>query len=219
MEKLYTHVIWDFNGTVLNDAQLGISCVNRMLRIRGLPTVNGLEAYREIFDFPVEDYYRRLGFDFEKEDYKTVLAPEWVQMYCAHSCEAPLYEGVRPLAAALRQAGVHQSILSASERAMLCRQLEERDAADVFDEVWGTDSIHAYGKEGLAKGWRAAHQEARALMLGDTTHDAEIAAVLGADCILIADGHHSKERLLRCGVTVVQDLAECAKLLHERGII
>ena len=70
----YTHVIWDFNGTVLSDMQVGIDSVNAMLAERGLPTLTGLDAYRETFDFPVEDYYRRLGFDFEKEDYKKAVS-------------------------------------------------------------------------------------------------------------------------------------------------
>ena len=213
MEKLYTHVFWDFNGTVLHDAQLGISCVNRMLRIRGLPTVNGLEAYREIFDFPVEDYYRRLGFDFEKEDYKTCLAPLWVSLYEQNEWRAPLFEGVEPLTAALRANGIRQSLLSASESGMMKKQLSARGALLWFDEIWGNDSIHAYGKEGLAASWRAKHPDAHAVVIGDTVHDFAVAQAMGADCILVAAGHHSYEKLISCGVPVVQDLFACAALL------
>ena len=78
-EQRYTHIIWDFNGTILDDVQLGIRCVNTMLSKRGLPVLPDVEAYRQVFGFPIEAYYRRLGFDFEKEDYHTVLAPEWVR--------------------------------------------------------------------------------------------------------------------------------------------
>lgn len=209
----YTHVIWDFNGTVLSDMQAGIDAVNEMLAARGLPVITDMESYRRVFMFPVEQYYRNLGFDFEKEPYKTVLAPLWVSLYNKYSKESPLFEGVRELTAALRAAGVHQSILSASEKGMMCEQLRERGALGYFDEIWGNESIHAYGKNALAVRWRETHTGARAVMLGDTTHDFEIAQEMGADCILVAAGHHDVDRLLSCGVPVVKDLFEAALLL------
>ena len=210
----YTHVIWDFNGTVLADMQAGIIAVNEMLAARGLPIIADMVSYRRAFRFPVEQYYRDLGFDFQKEDYKTVLAPLWVSLYNKYSKDASLFEGVRELTAALRAAGVHQSILSASEKGMMSAQLRERGALEWFDEVWGNDSIHAYGKNALAVSWREAHPEARAVLLGDTTHDFEVACELGADCILIAAGHHDAVRLLSCGVPVVEDLFAAARVLE-----
>ena len=210
----YDHVIWDFNGTVLSDMQAGIRATNEMLEARALPVLADLESYRRAFCFPVEKYYRDLGFDFEKEDYKTVLAPTWVALYNKYSKESPIFEGVRELTAALKKRGVRQSILSASEKQMMEAQLRERDALSLFDEIWGNDSIHAYGKNALAAEWRAAHPSAHAVLLGDTTHDFEVAREIGADCILIAAGHHDAARLQACGVPVVKDLFEAAALLE-----
>ena len=209
----YTHVIWDFNGTILADMDAGIRAINHMLSRRALPTLDTLEAYQAVFGFPVEKYYREIGLDLDREDFKTVLAPEWVALYNEYSAESPLFDGVRALTRAIRDAGVHQSILSASEKAMMEGQLRVRGALSWFDEIWGTDSIHAYGKLGLADAWCEAHKGARAVMLGDTTHDFEVAKRMGVDCILVAAGHHSFERLSKCGVPVVHDLAECAELL------
>ncbi len=209
----YTHVIWDFNGTVLSDMEIGMRATNAMLEKRGLALITSLAHYRSLFDFPVEDYYRRLGLDLEREDYKTVLAPEWVARYNAMSDEAKLFPGVATLARALRRHGVSQSILSASEKHMMEQQLLVHGALSWFDEIWGTDTIHAYGKMALADAWREAHKGAHAVLVGDTTHDFEVAQCIGADCILVAAGHHSEERLLACGVPVVQDLEECARLL------
>jgi phosphoglycolate phosphatase len=210
----YDHVIWDFNGTVLADMQAGIDAVNEMLQERGLPVLCDVDSYRKVFRFPVEQYYRDLGFDFEKEDYKTVLAPLWVSLYNKYSSDAPLFDGVRELTAALRAAGVHQSILSASEKEMMVAQLQARDALFLFDEIWGNESIHAYGKNALAARWCEAHKGARAVLLGDTTHDFEIASEMGVDCILVAAGHHDMARLCACGVPVVKDLFEAARLLE-----
>ena len=209
----YDHVIWDFNGTVLADMEAGIRATNEMLEARGLPLLADLESYRRAFLFPVEQYYRNLGFDFEKEDYRTVLAPLWVSLYNIYSRESPLFDGVCELTAALRRAGVGQSILSASEKEMMQEQLRERKALSFFDEIWGNDSIHAYGKNALALAWRVAHPNAHAVLLGDTTHDFEVAREMGVDCILVAAGHHDRARLLSCGVPVVNDLFAAAELL------
>jgi phosphoglycolate phosphatase len=205
----YTHVIWDFNGTVLDDVQIGIDAVNVMLRARGCEPIANVEAYRAVFDFPVKDYYARIGLDLVREDFDTVLAPEWVRLYRERESQAPLYPEVQSVSEQLRAVGLSQSILSATEHGMLCAQLRARGAERWFDEVWGNDSIHAYGKEGLAQAWRAAHPRARALVLGDTTHDYAVARAIDADCLLIASGHHSAARLRACGVPVLSSLSQC----------
>ncbi len=210
----YTHVIWDFNGTVLRDMEIGIAATNQMLLARALPPIADLDAYRAIFGFPVESYYRRVGFDLEAEDYKSVLAPEWVAHYNALSRQAPLFDGVRELTDALRRAGVHQSLLSASEREMMMGQLRERNAEQWFDEVWGTDSIHAVGKLALSDAWRKAHPYARGVLLGDTDHDFDVAQHMQLDCILVANGHQSAERLSATGAVVVKDLWHAAEILE-----
>ncbi len=209
----YTHVIWDFNGTVLRDMEIGIEATNYMLRRRGLPEIKSIDDYRELFGFPVQSYYARVGFDMLREDYRTVLAPEWVCEYNKRSDCAPIFDGVRELTRALREKGIHQSVLSASEREMMLSQLTCRGGVDWFDEIWGTGSIHAHGKTELADAWRAAHPDALALLLGDTDHDFEVAQRLGADCILIAQGHQSYARLLQCGAPVVDDLWQVGELL------
>ena len=76
----YTDIVWDFNGTLLDDIRAGIDAVNEMLARRDLATIQSVEQYRELFCFPIIDYYAKLGFDFEKEDYYSVLAPEWVAL-------------------------------------------------------------------------------------------------------------------------------------------
>ena len=213
MKKTYTHVIWDYNGTILDDVRVGIDTINEMLAPRSMPTLDSVEAYQAVFDFPVTAYYQRLGFDFAKEDFQSCLAPLWVSINQRLLPNATLFEGVRPLTRALRSKGIPQSILTASEGSAVREQLRARKALEWFDEIWGCDSIHAYGKEGVARAWRNAHPDAVAVMLGDTTHDFAVAQEIGADCILIAAGHHSRERLLTCGVPVVEDLSACATLL------
>lgn len=201
----YTHLFWDFNGTVFADMQAGLDSTNDMLQERGLHTIEGLEEYRELFDFPIKEYYRRLGFDFEKESYE-VLAPLWVDIYNKRSKTSTLMDGVRETIAYAREAGLVQVLFSATERDMLLRQLSELGVSDCFDEVIGLDNIHAESKLHLAKRWREGHPDARILYVGDTLHDAENARILGADCLLFTGGHQSERRLSACGCPLIDSI-------------
>lgn len=208
----YTCLLWDFNGTLLADMQAGIDSTNKMLSDRGLDTIRGVEHYREIFDFPIEEYYRGLGFDFGKEPYH-VLAPIWVELYNINSKNSRLTVGVDETLRRVEQTGVRQSILSASERNMLTRQIEELGIAHYFDEIWGLDNIHAESKLHLAELWREKNRDAKVLFVGDTVHDAETAEILGADCLLYSGGHQSRKRLEVCGYPVIDDIQEILEYL------
>ncbi|MGM9634649.1 MAG: HAD family hydrolase, partial [Candidatus Avispirillum sp.] len=83
----YELVIWDFNGTVIDDTQISIDSINTVLGRRTLPQLSGKAAFQDIFTFPVEEYYCRLGFDFSKEPY-SVPADEWVELYNAKKFQA-----------------------------------------------------------------------------------------------------------------------------------
>ena len=204
----YTHLIWDFNGTVLDDVRLGIDCVNTMLAKRGLPILPDEESYRRVFGFPIDAYYRRLGFDFEKEDYDTVLAPEWVALYLAGENTCTVREGVTATIAAVRARGVRQIMLSASNRTQLEAQLARLGLKQEFEEILGLDNIHARSKKALAMEWKERNPTACPLFVGDTEHDADVADAIGADCILLSGGHQHQERLSARGKIVVSSVTD-----------
>ena len=209
----YTHIVWDFNGTLLNDISAGIDAVNVMLEKRGLDTIGSVEAYRELFCFPIIEYYAKLGFDFEKEDYYTVLAPEWVEMYLENYRSSPLAEHAEQTLQTLGEMGYAQILLSATELQMLKNQLKGLGLEQYFEEVCGLDNIHAGSKLDTAVAWRAQHPGAVVLFVGDTVHDYEVASAAGADCVLYSQGHQSREQLSSCGCSMIDDLSELIDLL------
>ena len=209
--------IWDFNGTILDDVETGIRAVNELLRERCLPLILNKSAYQAVFGFPLRAYYERLGFDFEKEPYE-VVAPLWVELYLRYVKEATAYDDVWETLEFFRERGVRQIVLSATESSMLREQLTDLGLIGFFDEILGLDNIHAASKTALAQEWKHRNPHVRSLLLGDTDHDFEVAETLGAECILIARGHQSAERLSTLGVPVLNRLSEVTKLFadHEK---
>lgn len=209
----YTDIVWDFNGTLLDDIRAGIDAVNDMLSRRGLATIDSVEQYRENFCFPIINYYAKVGFDFEKEDYYTVLAPEWVALYLENYKYSTLNDGAEKTLQALADLGYTQTLLSATELTMLKGQLKDLGLENRFSEVWGLDNIHAGGKVGTARAWREAHPNARALFVGDSVHDWEVANAVGADCVLFCGGHQNRETLSACGCPMIDHLEQLIEML------
>ena len=185
----------------------GMDSTNQMLSERGMREIADLDEYREVFDFPIKEYYRALGFDFEVEPYE-VLAPLWVDIYNERSKESSVVEGVLPTSKRVRELGMCQVVFSATEREMLLRQMGELGIRECFDEVIGLDNIHAESKLHLAKRWREANPDAKILYVGDTLHDAENAKALGADCLLFTGGHQSRNRLSKTGCTLIDSIEQ-----------
>ena len=142
------NVIWDFNGTILDDVQLCVDCCNRLTAEYGLPAVVDVGKYRELFCFPVIDYYRKLGFDFDKIPYE-IPANRWVEFYLENEHTAPLREGIRPALDEIKKRGHRQAVLSASEINMLRGQLGRLGVLPFFDEIYGRDDVYAGGKPEL----------------------------------------------------------------------
>jgi phosphoglycolate phosphatase len=208
----YTHIIWDFNGTLLNDVEMCMKTVNTLLTRRNMKTVDSIRDYHKVFCFPIIEYYKNLNFDFDKESYNDV-AIEWVKEYLINTAKTPLYNGVVDVLSAIRDKDIPQIILSATEKQMLIKQVEGLGIKEYFDDILGLDNIHAHSKVGIAKQWKETMQPQKALFIGDTTHDYEVAQAIGVECALIANGHQSKETLQKCGVLVLNDVTEVLERL------
>lgn len=208
---MYDTVIWDFNGTLLDDLQTGIDAVNKMLASRSLPIILNVDDYYEKFGFPIRDYYKRLGFDFSREPYET-LAIEWVDNYLELSKNARLREGISELLQKLKEKRIRQIVLSATEQRMLEKQLADLKIIDCFECICGGKDINAHGKLDEA---RALSEKicGNTVMVGDTLHDRDAAYEMGTDCILLCGGHNSDCVLDGSGATVCKSVAELETVL------
>ncbi len=191
----YQHIIWDWNGTLLDDIELCIDVMNGMLRAREMTEID-TERYREIFDFPVTNYYQALGFDFTIEPFE-VLANKYCDTYDRRVSECSLHQGVASALSLLAEELPQQSILSSCGQVALSEAVESFGLAGRFAEVIGQSNRYASGKAEAGHTLISSSRipTSQTVLIGDTRHDYEIAQVLGIDCVLVANGHHSRQRL------------------------
>ena len=168
------------------------------------------------FGFPIEEYYVRAGFDFTKHSFAE-LAEKYMEDYVPASAACPLADGAIDALEAFKAAGLRQVILSASNLDTLRRQTDERGVTGYFDRLLGLGDIYAKSKVevGLAYLKENGFDPARAVMIGDSVHDYEVAQALGVRCVLQSGGHQPPEKLRETGAPVVKGLREAAALILE----
>jgi len=208
----YTHIIWDWNGTLFDDTAWCVKTMNKMLENRGLKTLNGIADYHNAFCFPIIEYYKNVGFNFNQEPFED-LAAEFILLYHSNkSGGCGLHCGTEDVLQSVHKSGIKQVILSASGLNNLLSQINELNIKHYFDEILGLSDIYAKSKIDTGLSYMARKSAGNALLIGDTIHDYEVAKALETDCILIANGHQSKQTLQKCGVPVLDNIS-CIKLL------
>lgn len=212
----YTHIIWDFNGTILDDVEIGIEAINTLLSRRSLNTIDNIDEYRRLFCFPIKDYYLRCGFDFEQDDYEQVLAPEWVAEYNMLEYRSQLCRGVLAALKSFKDSCIKQSIVSASLSETLTKQTKRLNIQEYFDNIIGCDDFFAYGKTQLCRKFVLDNPDQSFILVGDTTHDFDVASAAGIDCALICQGHMDRATLEKCGCLVFDDALEFSDYVMTR---
>ena len=207
-------VIWDWNGTLLNDLDFCVSTINTLLKRRDLPLLNP-ELYKEVFSFPVKDYYQVIGFDFEKEDF-AIPAREFIDLYDSGVKNCSLHNAAIEVLKHFQNLGIRQFVLSAMKQNMLEQTLKQQNIFHFFEGVAGLNDHYANSKIERGEELIAEFniEKSNAWIIGDTIHDFEVAESLGIRCILIADGHQSEERLKTTNAKLVGSL----KKLMIKGI-
>ncbi|MCH4208148.1 MAG: HAD hydrolase-like protein [Solobacterium sp.] len=191
-------VIWDFNGTIIDDVQLCLNIENAMLEERHMKHGYTLEQYRSWFCFPVIKYYYKLGYTFDQGETYEHVSEEFNEMYDRWFDTVKLMPGFKEKIRESIKKGYQNIILSASEQNHLNEQCAKLHIDQYFQEIIGTSDLLAYGKIDRARRWlnQAQVNPDDCIYIGDTVHDLETAQALNINhCVLIAQGHQSLEVL------------------------
>lgn len=211
MTTFFNTIIWDWNGTLLNDVDICIQGMNRLLQRRGMKL---LEAghYRRIFTFPVKDYYQAAGFDFDQEAFE-IPAEEFILEYNLLLEQAALFADVISTLEFFRKQGTRQFIVSAMEQRALLQSVRSHGLSSFFEQICGIEDNLAHSKlhRAIELIRKAKITPSEVLLIGDTLHDHEVGSQLGVDVALISRGHQCHSRLKVNGNTVFQDLQQLVR--------
>jgi len=215
--KKYSHIIWDWNGTLLDDARLLKDIVNNLLiRCGKDPLLD--ETHRELFGFPVVNYYIRMGFDFTSYPFEQICI-DFTDEYYSRVKECRLRKDAIKVLSTIRDKGYTQSILSASRDTSLARVLEHFKVREFFEDVVGLDN-HSGGTK-LDTGSVFIREKGLdptgVILIGDTVHDFEVARGLGTDVLLLDSGYQTRARLCACGCPVIDTLPSVLQHVTDSG--
>ena len=201
-------ILWDWNGTLLDDVEICITAMNKMLTDRNRSIITS-DFYYQNFSFPVIRYYEKMGWDFTKDDFENISV-EFMVNYDALFNGSPLHQNTFETLEFFKAHGYGQIVVSALEHRRLKESLTIHGLNHFFDATYGIENILGGGKIHLAKKMLELQNliPEHTCMIGDTEHDFEVAQAIGAHCILIAHGHNKIEKLQKLNVTVVSNFAE-----------
>lgn len=206
------YVLWDWNGTLLDDTAAGIGAFTEVFRRRGLPAMTR-SWYRRHFAFPVRPVYAARGVDLAHEDW-AALAREYHAAYLKRPKQ--LNAEARAAVSLVAARGAGQSILSALRQDLLDQAVEASGIRPFFDFVCGVDNLDGATKLARARELLARLRErgvsGDVVMVGDAIHDWEVAEDLGVGCVLCACGGHSVRRL-RAVAPTGRTLLEVLKII------
>lgn len=210
----YNTIIWDWNGTLLNDIELCVEIVSNLAQSHRKEPLS-LREYKSVFGFPIIEYYKKIGIDFELESFES-LTQKFITQYNSRVKHCQLHHGVTDTLDFFRERNFSQYILTAAHKRDVEQLLNHFAIQDYFQGIEGLENYRAESKVERGKSLIRDHgiEKEKTLLIGDTVHDLEVAEEIGIKCILISNGHQSKDRLMEAKIPAdrVQDRIEA---LHD----
>ncbi|MGC9670166.1 HAD family hydrolase [Planosporangium sp. 12N6] len=206
------HLVWDWNGTLLDDLTLVVAATNVSLAGMGGPEITA-DDHRRDFRRPIADYYGHVLGRSVSQDEFIQLDRVYHDFYREGLLDCALAADAED---AMRAWPGTQSLLSMWFHEELVPEVTRRGLHTVFERIDGL-------RPGVvAGGHKAEHLVAHldavgvpagdAVLIGDSADDAHAAAAVGAACVLYGGGFTHPDRLAGVGVPVAATLVEAVAL-------
>lgn len=212
MQNKFDAIIWDYNGTLIDDVNAALASVNDMLVKRNMPEIT-LEQYYSYIDTPIIKFYEHI-FDLNVVTFETIVK-EFSSGYYKHISKNPLMKNADILLNCAKERKIKQILLSASNQAQICDTLSRLKVTDYFDVISGADNDNADSK--LKRGLKVIEQMGIApqntVVIGDTLHDYKFAQSINAKCILTTKGHQGRKQFANTDAVIIDDLKEAMEYI------
>ena len=201
------YIVWDFNGTLLDDVEAAVLSVNESFKKVGIAPTNR-EEYRHNMDMPIYKYYEKHA-DLDKIP-MSFFEHDFLMRYEKYSHTLKLSENALFTVKKLHETGVCQCVISSFEQNRLVELLKKFGLFEYMDGVFGADNTKCLSKIDRGIEWMKTHNvpKEEVLVVGDMVHDRDMAEAMGVSCLLYSGGHQERSALTACGARVIDDLRE-----------
>jgi phosphoglycolate phosphatase len=211
--RRYDLVVFDWDGTLADSTAIIVRALQRACLDLGCAEPDEVNA-RYVIGLGLVDALRHLAPALSPQHYPR-LSARYREHYLAQEDAIPLYAGARELLHHLAAHGHALAVATGKSRAGLDRALAFHALRDVFavtrcaDE--GRPKPHPEMLDHIIE--RLGADRRRVLMVGDTTHDLQMAAAAGVDFVALSHGAHTAQMLAGASGGVCASLAELAQVI------
>jgi phosphoglycolate phosphatase len=202
-------IVFDWDGTLVDSAAIIARAIQLACRDVGEPVPDDFHA-RYVIGLGLADALRHVAPGLSSERHGE-LASAYRTHYLGQEESIPLFAGAAELLGKLQAAGHLLAIATGKTRKGLDRALARQGVAHRFVATRCADEgppkpdpamlFHLMERVGAARD--------ETLMIGDTTHDLELARRAGASSVAVAYGAHAAEGLARFApLATVHSMAE-----------
>ena len=209
------HVIWDWNGTLLDDVGLCVDILNQVLNCNQKPSLS-VEKYRELFFFPVAEFYKGLGLPYQGPEYDE-LATDYIASYRNRFIECNLHKGALCTLKYFSSIGVSQSILTAGMQADIENFAFHYKVTEYMNLIDGANDAYAKGKlDRIDLHFQKLQLDPHEVILvGDTLHDWHASQFINCKAYLFNKGHINDKRLCEANAPILNALPDLKGLVRD----
>ncbi len=212
MAKRYDLIVFDWDGTVMDSTAIIANSIQSACRDLEL-SVPSDEAARHVIGMGLGQALRYAVPDAPESMYDPLVA-RYKHHFLARDTSIPLFDGARETIAELHGTGYRLAVATGKSRIGLDRALQSSDMTEYFHTSRTADQT--FSKPHPAMLLEIMDElgvvPARALMVGDTTHDLQMAINAGVDAIGVTHGAHPVEQLRALQpIALLDDFAEMRK--------
>jgi len=209
MNKRYDLIVFDWDGTVMDSTAVIAGSIQAACRDLGL-TIPDDETARHVIGLGLDQALR-----YAVPEMPEAMRPDLVERYrhyfLAQDEAIPLFEGARETIAELRDAGYRLGVATGKSRAGFDRAMESTGMKSYFHATRTADQT--FSKPNPAMLFELMDELAvsagRTLMVGDTTHDVQMAQNAKVDVVAMGHGAHPPEQLQELNpLALMGDFAE-----------
>lgn len=194
-KKQFDLIVFDWDGTLMDSTGAIIKCIQASARDLGLP-VPEREMAAHVIGLGLQEALEKAVPDLDPKHYPRMVE-RYRYHYLSQDHELILFDGVREMLQDLSQQGYFLAVATGKSRVGLTRALHGAELLSFFDATRCADETfskpHPAMLEELTR--ELGQDMARTVMIGDTTHDLQMALNAGAAGVAVHYGAHPAQEL------------------------